>query len=269
MDVEGRTGGEAPGSGAQGAETLGRAELRDIIDAVDEAVIIFDDAGNVLSMNPAGRQLHGCVDGGCAMRHDEYVARYQVELPGGGAPLPADERPLARALGGEAVHDIELSVRDAETGRRWVGLYSAVPLVSAEGRTPRDGDDPRRHRAASARSRRCATRTGARTSTSRCSRTSCGTRSRRSGARSSSSSARTPRRTERAGAREVIARQVGHLARMVDDLLDVSRIARGQDRAAAEPARPRRARPARRGGPPAPPRRRAASSSRSPPPRRP
>jgi hypothetical protein len=77
-------------------------------------------------------------------------------------------------------------------------------------------------------SRPCTTRRAARTSSWRCSGTSCENRSRRFKT-ASTSCARVAGPTPRAErSREVIERQVGHLARIVDDLLDVSRIVRGK-----------------------------------------
>ena len=58
------------------------------------------------------------------------------------------------------------------------------------------------------------------------------------------------RRSDLEWAKEVIERQVKHLARLIDDLLDVSRITRGQDPAPQGAARPRAGRqPGRRGRP--------------------
>ena len=70
----------------------------------------------------------------------------------------------------------------------------------------------------------------ARTSSWRCSPTSSGTRSPPSATPSSSRSARRPG-ADLEWSKEVIDRQVKHLARLIDDLLDVSRITRGKIRA--------------------------------------
>ena len=81
---------------------------------------------------------------------------------------------------------------------------------------------------ASARRRRCGRPTSARRVPRRCSRTSSATRSRRSGTRSCILD-RAPRRGAQARrAKEVIHRQTEHLTRLVDDLLDVTRISRGK-----------------------------------------
>jgi signal transduction histidine kinase len=221
---DGRTGGRAPGSD-EGVDLLGHAELREIIDAVAEAVIVFDDAGNVLSMNPAGERLHGC-GRACAMAHDDYVARYRFEGPGG-AELADGERPVARALRGEAVHDVELTVRDAVTGRRWVAVYSAVPIVSTEGRTLvtetiREVTELKRAFEA--------LREADRRKDEYLAMLSHELRNPLAPIRSAVFllERADPASDGARRAREIVARQVGHLSRMVDDLLDVSRLARGR-----------------------------------------
>ncbi len=225
MQEGGLTNDEAP-EGVDGAAGLGQASLRDVIDAVDEAVVVFDARGNVLSMNPAGRKLHGCGATGCAMPRDVYLARYTFERPDGGA-VPADERPLARALRGEAVHDVECAVRDAESGRRWIGLYSAVPLVSKDGttlvtETIRDVTELKRAFEA--------LREADRRKDEYLAMLSHELRNPLAPIRSAVFllERADPASDGARRAREVIARQVGHLARMVDDLLDVSRLARGR-----------------------------------------
>jgi PAS domain S-box-containing protein len=198
----------------------------DVIDAVDEAVLVFDEHGDVVTMNPSARQLHGCARNECRMAHDAYVARYAFERPDGTA-VPSAERPLARALQGEAVRNVELRVRDAETGRRWMGIYTAVPLVSAEGRrlvteTIRDVTELRRaYEALSAADRR---------KDEYLAMLSHELRNPLAPIRSAVFllERADPASDGARRAREVIARQVGHLARMVDDLLDVSRLSRGR-----------------------------------------
>ncbi len=225
MRSDRRGGGEAPGGEGQARVRLGHAELREIIDAVDEAVIVFDDRGDVLSMNPAGRRLHGCGEG-CAMARDAYLARYRFERPGKGE-LSDGDRPVARALRGEHVHDVELTVRDAVTGRRWVGIYTAVRIVSTEGpslvtETVREVTELRRAFEA--------LREADRRKDEYLAMLSHELRNPLAPIRSAVFllERADPASDGARRAREVIARQVGHLSRMVDDLLDVSRLARGR-----------------------------------------
>jgi CheY-like chemotaxis protein len=96
----------------------------------------------------------------------------------------------------------------------------------------------------------CARPTAARTSSWPSLATSCAIRSRRSATRSRCSNSRTPTRRVRRLARHD-ERQVAQMVHLVDDLLDVSRISRGDDRAAPRARRAhvrsstRRSRPAR------------------------
>ena len=68
----------------------------------------------------------------------------------------------------------------------------------------------------------------ARPSSSACSPTSSGTRSRRFRTRCGSWIAPSPGGEQARRAKQIIQRQVGHLSRIVDDLLDVTRITRGK-----------------------------------------
>ena len=83
---------------------------------------------------------------------------------------------------------------------------------------------------------RCSRRpTGARTSSWRCSRTSCAIRWRRSAPPSQLLRLKELTDAQRARARDVIERQVEHLVGLIDDLLDVSRITRGMITLQREP----------------------------------
>ena len=134
---------------------------------------------------------------------------------------------------------LERPVRIEHAGQRRQG-GPARPAAAVRGARP----------AAAARPRP----TAARTSSWPCSATSCATRWPPS-ATPSGCSTRSARRTSRAvRQREVIERQTRHLVRMVDDLLDVSRVTLRQDHPEAPAGRPRgrrRALPARaRAAPP-------------------
>jgi PAS domain S-box-containing protein len=225
--AHGSSSEERPGTEAAhvDGDHLGHAELRDVVDAVDEAVVIFDSRGDVLSMNPAARRLHGCLDSDCRMTREEYLARYPASRPDG-SRVPDDERPLLRALRGEQVRSAELHVRDERTGRSWVGLYGAVSFVSSEGRrlvtmTSRDVSELKRAMDA--------LREQDRRKDEYLAILSHELRNPLAPIRSAVFLLERADPTSEGArrAREVIARQVGHLARMVDDLLDVSRIARG------------------------------------------
>ena len=74
----------------------------------------------------------------------------------------------------------------------------------------------------------CARRIAGRTSSWRCCRTSCATRWRRSGTPCTSCGCRARGDAVLEQTSEMMMRQVDHMVRLVDDLLDVSRITRGK-----------------------------------------
>ena len=92
----------------------------------------------------------------------------------------------------------------------------------------RGRDVPRRHRAAAGRSRRFRKASAGASSSWRCCRTSCAIRWRRFSAPRACSTARAgpTMRCQEAG--QVVERQANHMARLLDDLLDVARITRGR-----------------------------------------
>ena len=115
------------------------------------------------------------------------------------------------------------------------GVRPALPRLSARAGFGSDGEariagtSARRHRSSTSSSKAsCSRPIAARTSSSRRSRTSCAIRSRRSATRSSCCSSHERPSRPGARSREMIERQVKHMVRLVDDLLDVSRITRGK-----------------------------------------
>ena len=124
-------------------------------------------------------------------------------------------------------------VRGADGSERMLGVVGDITEQKQPGR-----------RAAGRRPR-------ARTSSSPRSRTSCATRSRRCATRSRSCSARVGDPATFDKASGVMERQLGQLVRLIDDLLDVSRISRGKLDAAHRGDRPGGDRRARGRGVPA------------------
>ena len=120
-----------------------------------------------------------------------------------------------------------MQLNDRREGRFSLGAGRAVGAARRpRGRRP--GEAPRRGGAARRARPRSRKPTAARTSSSPCSRTSCATRSPPSRTASTSSSTRAPGGEQARRAQAVIDRQVGQLARLVDDLLDVTRITRNK-----------------------------------------
>ena len=124
----------------------------------------------------------------------------------------------------------QLQAREGERARTLNERLQDANAELSEQRGADGGDQQRRHAEQALR-----TRTGARTTSSRSSRTSCAIRSRRSATRSRCCSASGRSDPTLVQMRELIDRQVRHMTRLVDDLLDVSRITQGKINLRSEP----------------------------------
>ena len=183
---------------------------------------------------------------------DQWAECYRLYRPDGETPMPRDELPLYRALRGERVRDAEMVIAPDDAPPKTV-LTSGQAFYDAEGvklgavvsmqditarkraeAALRQARDELERRVANAPSNwpaatmRCGTPTVARTSSWRRWPTSCATRSPRSATPCKSSRCLGSTRRRPSGSREMMERQVHHLVRLVDDLLDVSRIMRGK-----------------------------------------
>jgi PAS domain S-box-containing protein len=112
-------------------ETKLQKELLELIlESVAEGVVVADSNGKFLLFNSAAEHILGvgATDGGPAQWSD----RYGTYLPDGVTHYPADELPLARAMRGENVDDVEVFIRNAKVpeGR----------LISTTGRPLRNDD---------------------------------------------------------------------------------------------------------------------------------
>ena len=105
-----------------------RSLLAAVLSGMTDAVVATDSEGKVVLVNEAGRRAFG-----------ERASLSQSEtngsifLPDQTTLCPVKELPLARALRGETVRDMELFIRSAEyPDGRWYSL-NATPLLDSEG----------------------------------------------------------------------------------------------------------------------------------------
>ena len=87
--------------------------LRSVLDSMGDGVLVADDGGKIMLLNPAAEQLVG--RGAAGKQESEWVERYGIYVPGTDTPYPIDQLPLARAMRGESADGIELYVRNQHT----------------------------------------------------------------------------------------------------------------------------------------------------------
>jgi signal transduction histidine kinase/PAS domain-containing protein len=114
-----------------------RRALFDVLDTLPMGVIVAEAPGGRMTyLNPAALALGGGdAEVLAAPAIADYTLRWGLFRPTG-EPFPSDELPLARALAGEATHDVEMLVRRPDGIERTV-LCSGVPLRDDAGRVER------------------------------------------------------------------------------------------------------------------------------------
>lgn len=104
--------------------------LRCVLTSIDTGVVVADPAGKFLFFNPAAEKILGTgpTEGAPA----DWAAQYQTYLPDMTTPFPAEELPLARAIRGESVDDVEIFIRHSESAGAWV-TFTGRPLIEEDG----------------------------------------------------------------------------------------------------------------------------------------
>ncbi|MBX3206216.1 MAG: GAF domain-containing protein [Labilithrix sp.] len=110
------------------------ATLRAILDNMVDAVLVCDRSGWITFTNPAALRVYGLrnVASGGKLRVDEF-ARQMHPVHANGEAFRADELPLLRALAGEILSSVDMTVRHPETGRATHLRLSAAPLQDTRG----------------------------------------------------------------------------------------------------------------------------------------
>jgi signal transduction histidine kinase/response regulator RpfG family c-di-GMP phosphodiesterase len=84
--------------------------LRSVLDSMSDGVLVTDDSGNMVLLNPAAEQMVGREAAGT--NQSLWVERYGIYLPGTDTHYPVDKLPLTRAIRGESADGIELYIRN-------------------------------------------------------------------------------------------------------------------------------------------------------------
>jgi PAS domain S-box-containing protein len=121
----------AEATAAQAAERQQVARLEALLDSTDEGIVVSDTSGNVIYMNPAARRIHGyCAEDQLGRHLNDYAQTFELRHAGDGRVLALEEWPLARALRGERFSGYELIVRRRDVDHEVVVDYSGSSVVS-------------------------------------------------------------------------------------------------------------------------------------------
>lgn len=109
------------------------SQLEAVVNSMTEGLVIADAQGHILQFNPAALDLHGYanleqVQQDLYQFHTDFVAH---DLQGNLISL--ENWPLARVLRGEIFSHWELQVQRVDIGKRWIGSYSGTPVRNQAG----------------------------------------------------------------------------------------------------------------------------------------
>lgn len=116
-------------------ETLraSQGQLQAILDNMVDGVYACNEEGVITIVNPAGTCLLGYDRAEDVKRPVDDLARAMGARGSDGLPIPPDDLPLLRALGGEVVSAHEMTIHDRRTGRDVHLRTSAAPLQDEKG----------------------------------------------------------------------------------------------------------------------------------------
>ncbi|MDP1900772.1 MAG: PAS domain S-box protein [Rubrivivax sp.] len=119
----------------QAALELARAKLEAAFDNASMGLLLANPQGGEITMNAAALRFHGYASADeMHTRIADYADEWELRQAGGGL-IPFEDWPLARAMRGDFVRDLEVHYRQLPTGHRWVGSLSSVPVRDRDGRT--------------------------------------------------------------------------------------------------------------------------------------
>ncbi len=105
--------------------------LQLLIDSISDGIVAADENGNFVLFNPAAKNIFGL--GSTDTLPDEWSGKYGLFLADTVTPYPAADIPLARAIRGESVDDVDVFTRHAaQPEGLWIKI-SGSPLKDETG----------------------------------------------------------------------------------------------------------------------------------------
>jgi PAS domain S-box-containing protein len=218
------------------------ARFRSVVENMSEGLMIFDARGDTIFQNRASLRIHGVeVANEGLSRHEELPVAWRG-WDAEGMPLSFDRWPISRVLRSESFQDQVLHAERVDSGHSFDASYNGRPIRDEQGRfvygfiTIRDITEQRRAKKEQDRAEEALREANE--------KLRAADRRKDEFLGMLSHELRNPLapirnalyvldHAEPAGqqasrAKEIANRQVAHLTRLVDDLLDVTRIARGK-----------------------------------------
>jgi PAS domain S-box-containing protein len=115
------------------AHVVERAQLEAVFMAMDDGVVVFDMAGNVVLLNEAEARICGYESAAEMKRDLAYFSTVFELVEDTGEILPVEQWPVSRVLRGESLSRVELGARRKDTGRTWRFSFSGEPVRDASG----------------------------------------------------------------------------------------------------------------------------------------
>lgn len=104
------------------ARRAAEKQLQVVMESMSEGLVISDSSGKLLHWNSAALRMHDISNAEEVLTNlRSFALLYELSTVEG-AVLPIEHWPLARILGGEQLHDLELRVRRLD--REWMRIFS-------------------------------------------------------------------------------------------------------------------------------------------------
>jgi PAS domain S-box-containing protein len=117
----------------EGEMQVSKAKLEAAMASMTDAVFISDADGRLIDCNDAFVAFYKFKDKSeCPQTYAEYSAFLEV-FTVDGDPVPLERWTIPRALQGETVTNLEVSLRRKDTGETWMGSYSFAPIRNQDG----------------------------------------------------------------------------------------------------------------------------------------